>query len=254
MGYRSYQVPRNVAFLILPLMLAAAALWVHFAPPAKPAEAPRLARELPAKLGSYESSLILHCQNERCLQAHPVKAVDDLVACPACGSPLLPMSFAERTVLPADTAIARRTYQSPGSPAYTVTIVLAGADPRSIHRPQQCLPAQGYSIDRQSLERLDLGSGRRLEVVRIDSRRGPDPRSRFGFVYWFAGADRLTASHFVRLAWTLRDQLFFNKTSRWAYVAVTIGEPLESPESRLRLAAFLKLLLPAIETPAPEPS
>lgn len=252
MGRRSYQAPRFAAHLIIPLLMAAAALWIRFAPPAQPAEAPRLNVRLPAALGDFACSLVLHCQNENCRMAFPVKAETDMTTCTACGGALLPLTRSERDVLPADTRIVRRTYKAPGSPFYTVTIVLAGADPRSIHRPQQCLPAQGFSIDRQSDLRLAAGPSRTLDTMRIDARQGPDPRSRFAFIYWFVGAGRLTASHAVRMLWTLYDQLLLNRTARWAYVAVTISEPLDTPQSQQRLEAFVQLLLPALETQPPE--
>ena len=251
MDPRPYQVQRFTALLTLPLMMAAAAIWIHFAPPVKRADLPRLNMALPAELGDFYSSLILNCQNDRCRQSFSVKNADDLIACPDCGGAILPMALSERDVLPPDTTIARRLYKAPGTPTYTVTIVLAGADPRSIHRPQQCLPAQGYSIDRQSRRQMPVGSGDPLDLMVIDARRGTGPAGRFSFAYWFVSPDHVTASHYVRLFWTMRDQLFFNRTSRWAYVALTISEPLDTPEAQARLTAFLRLLLPAIQSQTP---
>jgi hypothetical protein len=195
--------------------------------------------------------MILHCQNMQCLQSFSVQSTNTMDACPACGSSLLPISYAERHVLPADTRIIRRIYRAPGSPLYTVTMVIAGADPRSIHRPQQCLPAQGFSIDRQRKKSVQLGGGRTLDLMLIDARKGTDASGQFGFVYWFVGPTRETPSHFVRLFWTLYDSLLRNTVSRWAYVAVITGEPLETPESLLRLSSFLSALVPVIETVPP---
>lgn len=209
---------------------------------------------LPAELDPYGSQAILHCQNDQCRRSVPVTVETDLNACPACGGPLATIARSERDILPPDTQLARRMYQAPGSPSYTVMIVLAGADQRSIHRPQQCLPAQGFTIDRQHKESLTLAPGRTLTLEVIDSRRGGGSPILFGFAYWFVGPDLETHSHYVRLFWTTYDRLFRNRVSRWAYVAVTVNEPLNTPESLERLASFLRLLVPAIELHPPTPS
>lgn len=243
-----FTLPSRAAHLIVPLLLAVAALWVRFAPPPRPAGPPGLRPVLPAVLGPYEGQLILHCQNDQCRAAFPANREEDYAACPRCGSPLSPLSAGEKASLPPDTVITRRLYRSAGSAVYTVSLVLAGSDARSIHRPQQCLPGQGYSIDGQRRQRLALAGGRTLEVVRIDARHGPSARHRFGFVYWFVGPDRTTASTLARHYWTMHEQLIRNRPARWAYVAVTVGEPLDTPESEARLASFLSLLLPQIES------
>ncbi len=254
MLHTPFQAPRAAALLILPLLAGATACWLHFAPPIKTADELRLRMELPAELGPYDSQVLLHCQNDPCRRSFPVSSETALKECPACGGLLSPIARSERDLLPADTRIARRLYHMPGGQSYTVTIVLAGADPRSIHRPQQCLPAQGYAIERQHAETLSLTPRRNLTLAVIDSRRGSDPSARFGFAYWFVGPHLETHSHYVRLFWTTYDHLFRNKVSRWAYVAIAASEPLNTPESLERLASLLRLLMPAIELPARSPS
>lgn len=73
-----------------------------------------------------------------------------------------------------------------------------------------------------------------------------------------AGAYSQIRIHPVRMAFSsqmdevgLYDSLFRNTASRWAYVSVIAGEPLETPESIQRLAHFLGALVPAIETSPP---
>ncbi len=248
MGNAPYQAPRWAPGLIVPLLAGLMALWVRFAPPSHTAGASRLRMDLPAELGAFSGQRYLYCQNEQCLKAIPVPEGATMSRCPVCAGPLHPMALGERTSLPVDTQIARRIYHGAGLQSYTVTIVLAGADPRSIHRPQQCLSGQGYTIDREQVRTLRLAPDRTLSLAVIDTRRGSDPRNRFGFAYWFVGPDRETHSHWVRLFRTTTDRLFRNIVSRWAYVAITSSEPLDSPESLDRLAAFIRLLLPAIES------
>jgi hypothetical protein len=251
MDNASYPAPRWITYLILPLLGALLAVWVGFKPPAKVAGPVRLRMNLPETLGPYTGQLILHCQNSQCRQSFPVPSEDALVACPSCGGALLPMALSEKQMLPPDTRIARRLYQAPGQPFYSVTIVLAGSDPRSIHRPQQCLPAQGTSIDRQHSQTLTLAPNRNLTLMVLDTRRGGGPEGQFGFAYWFVGPNSETHSHYVRLFRTTYDHLFRNTVSHWAYVAITSSEPLNTPESLARFTEFLQLLVPAIEITPP---
>jgi hypothetical protein len=254
MGNRAFQAPRSAALLILPLLAGLVVLWIHIAPPVNKSGELPLRMELPAELGPYGSQLLLCCQSDQCRQSFPVAHESDLKACPVCGGALALIALSEREILPADTRIARRVYHAPGSPSYTVSIVLAGADPRSIHRPQQCLPAQGFSIDREYTQTLSLTPAHKLTLAVIDTRRGAGSLDRFGYAYWFVGPDRETHSHYVRLFWTTYDHLFRNTVARWAYVSITASELLNTPESLERLAAFLRLLVPAIEIHPPVPS
>lgn len=248
---RPFQIPSLIAHLLVPVLLGLAAAWLHLMPPVKADAVARLRTDLPETLNGYTSLIVLHCQNTQCLRSFTTRSMDDMQLCPSCGGSLLPISFAEHHSLPADTVISRRIYSSFGNPTYTVTVVLAGADPRSIHRPQQCLPAQGFTIDRQTIKTLPLSAGRNLDIMLIDTRKGADSSTRFGFVYWFVGPTRETPSHLVRAFWTLYDSLLRNTASRWAYVTVIAGEPLETPESLMRLSSFLSVLVPAIETAPP---
>ena len=50
-------------------------------------------------------------------------------------------------ILPKDTSFAQRRYISPDGFWINANIVLMGADRTSIHRPEACLPAQGFHID-----------------------------------------------------------------------------------------------------------
>ncbi len=251
MDKRAFQAPRPVALLILPLLAAVFVLWIRFAPPIYKSDELSLRMDLPAELGPFGSQTILYCQNDQCRQSFPVADENSLKTCPSCGGEMALVALSERDVLPPDTQIARRLYHAPGSASYTVSIVMAGADPRSIHRPQQCLPAQGYSIDRQHVETLTLSPTHKLTLEVIDTRRGPNPLSRFGYAYWFVGPNLETHSHMVRLFWSIYDRLFRGTVSRWAYVGIIASEPLNTQESLERLAAFLRLLVPAIQRQPP---
>lgn len=237
--------------LVIPILIGLAAAWVRFAPPSFRIVTARVGTNLPAEAGPWTGSRILYCQDDKC--GNHSLAQDDTGPdlCPVCQGPMLPASPSERTILPADTVIARRIYRASQGPTYTLTVVQSGADHRSIHRPQECLPGQGARIDRQRTEALALGP-RILRVMILDARFGTGNRDRFGFAYWFAGPDRDTPSYFARHLWPTLDRLFRNTASRWAYVTVLSSEPFDTPESLQRLSAFLAAALPKLETPTPK--
>src|SRR3954470_20737184 len=53
----------------------------------------------------------------------------------------------EREVLAKDTLFARKTYTNLAGDSIYVSIVMSGDDmTNSIHRPERCLPAQGWNL------------------------------------------------------------------------------------------------------------
>ena len=87
------------------------------------------------------------------------------------------VSKAELYILPQDTTFARKTYGDIGAPRekrILCSIVLSGAERRSIHRPERCLPSQGWRIDSSHTETIPLASGR--DRGRAHSRAPPHPR------------------------------------------------------------------------------
>jgi len=170
------------------------------------------------------------------------------------GGELQGLSDEERKALPADTEGARRVYRNAAGAEVYCSVVLAGRDVTSIHRPELCLPGQGWRMESQGSEFVETRSvkGGRLEVMRIDSKRELlDPKQRGNlmrslFVYWFIGKDRVTAHHWQRILWTAKDRVFHNRNHRWAYVLVFTPVGLETqgaglpPQAREHTLALIK--------------
>ena len=68
----------------------------------------------------------------------PVKAAD------WTGGELGGMTEVERKLLPSDTEGARRVYTDKSGNEVYCSLVLAGREVTSIHRPELCLPGQGW--------------------------------------------------------------------------------------------------------------
>jgi len=163
--------------------------------------------------------------------------------CPACGGALDEWALAERTILPADTEIAHRRYPVPGGAAIQVALVVNGREQKSIHRPEQCLPAQGFVMEESRVRHIPRPGRPDLAVrVMILRPRGNAERTGAGilYAYWFIGPDGETPSHYRRLAWMAWESLRDGVPARWAYVAVATEWPREpAPRDWERLDLFL---------------
>lgn len=105
-------------------------------------------------------------------------------------------------------------------------IVLSGDDMNnSIHRPERCLPAQGYILESHGEKEVDLGNGKVLKAMRLKSHhstvKAPDGSNMPNLTYyWFVGAKELTNGHYSRTFIDMRDRLLTGANQRWAYVTV----------------------------------
>ncbi|MCX6935477.1 MAG: exosortase-associated EpsI family protein, partial [Verrucomicrobia bacterium] len=99
----------------------------------------------------------------------------------------------ELVTLPADTQIARREYLDAGGDRIMASIVLSGGEKRSIHRPEVCLPAQGWSMRGGRVEDIPLADGRDLKVMNlslvrdVEVAQGDRRKLYANYFYWFVG-------------------------------------------------------------------
>jgi EpsI family protein len=146
------------------------------------------------------------------------------------GGELQGLSEAEKNILPSDTEGARRLFKDKDGHQLFCSIVLAGRDVTSIHRPELCLPGQGWSIQNEYVQRVPVATAPEgaLEAMRINAIRSiPLPDGGTGhyravFVYWFVGKGRTTAYHWQRILWTSLDRVFHNTNHRWAYILISM--------------------------------
>ena len=136
-------------------------------------------------------------------------------------------SEGERAILPKDTEMAKEQYQSSSGQFLSAQIVLAGGEKRSIHRPEICLPAQGWTLESGKVVPVKLSNGRELEVMRLTARRpvvlkdGTKTELENVFYYWFVGKNVTTPYHLRRILLTNLDMVLHNVNHRWAYVVVS---------------------------------
>jgi len=176
----------------------------------------------------------------------------------------------EREVLAKDTQFARKTYiigRESGDDIF-VSIVMSGDDmTSSIHRPERCLPAQGWTVRRSEEQLLQVG-GKPLKVTKLYNLQAiPQPDKSQALVhnltyYWFIGAREMTPSHLTRTIIDMRDRILRGEAQRWAYVTVAVSSGITKDGSHIgqteeeagKIAEqFIQELVPKLTRPDGKP-
>lgn len=158
---------------------------------------------------------------------------------PACPLPVLTgyarepvaMSDAEKGVLPADTKVEKFCYSDGAGTSHLVVRVIGGREKGSIHRPEMCLPAQGF----QMAEPRDLAVGAiSWHAVTLARQAAPSAR----FAYTFSNQEGFrTSSHLRRIFRDVWDRSLRGRIDRWVMTTV-----LSSAADDTALSAFLTAL------------
>ena len=126
----------------------------------------------------------------------------------------LEASEAELTVLPKDTVIHKRRYEAQNGDWMVVTLVVGGRSKSSIHRPELCLPAQGFEMRNPRTRSV---GGRDWRFIELASKDSPS----CGFAYTFFNQEGYaTASHVSRIFRDVVDRSLLNRIDRWVMVSV----------------------------------
>ncbi len=171
------------------------------------------------------------------------------------------ISEAEKRILPGDTDIVRRVYEDGSGRQIICSIVLSGGEKRSIHRPEICLPSQGWTIGEKGVIPIQLASGNMLDVMKLNLTRQVEARPnvfvpvRSQFLYWFIGKNKTTPNNMDRILLTSWDRVFHKVNHRWAYVQASMMvensyKPggLDEDGTTQALEAFLRDAVQAFQT------
>lgn len=169
----------------------------------------------------------------------------------------------EREVLAKDTQFVRKNYRNLAGDQIFVSIVLSGDDmTNSIHRPERCLPAQGWTLQASERRAIPLRDAKSLEITELHTTRVLRDNENHSFTlqdlndYWFVGAENITASHLQRTAYDLRDRIMHGQDQRWAYITVTsiVSKGVKNPQrdeaqTAAMLEHFIQQLAPKLQRP-----
>ena len=179
----------------------------------------------------------------------------------------LAVSDLERNTLGEGTEFARKSYTDARGREIMCSVVLSGQDMNtSIHRPERCLPAQGWTVATSEPVAIPLGDRGGLVATRLYNIRyvtdkegksilGPDGKPLILHninYYWFVGYSDVTSSHIDRNRIDIMDRLFKGYNQRWAYVTVAanvVGNAQEEDIAETRtdemMKEFIKKLVPS---------
>lgn len=199
--------------------------------------------ELPQKIAGCQTDGILFCTNEQCARSVLASRMGDGQAnCPACGSELSSHSLGETKVLPADTKIIKRVYRM-SEVQFIVSAVIGGQSKSSLHRPELCMPAQGYVMSNPCS--FDV-AGRPFHAIHLSGANSSPSVLAYTF---FNQAGVRTASHTQRILIDTWDRSVHNRIDRWVMVTVNASVPMDSAgfdlmheADRLQLEEFLARL------------
>jgi EpsI family protein len=137
-----------------------------------------------------------------------------------------PILQGEKESLGPDTQFVRKLYTNARGDKIFVSIVFSGPDmATSIHRPERCLPAQGWTVADTRVAEIPTGNemlkATRLHNVRNFRNGNAPPISIYSLdYYWFVGHDATTPSHYQRTWIDIRDRVLKGENQQWAYVTV----------------------------------
>ena len=182
------------------------------------------------------------------------------------------MGEMERKWLPIDTTYLKKTYREAGLSdnlanyrALHATLIVAGSDSRSLHRPQVCLTAQGWGIGKREVVSLQTKGGP-LQVMNFHldrllrnedgslrrDEKGQEIRQRAYYCYWWVGPKDSTPYDEQKVWLSVRNSIIAGRNERWAYPSamVYVDErfPEKGPEeAKKRVYAFIQSYAPAFQ-------
>ena len=222
-------------------VLSAAFVFQSLTPASMVMEAPEVS--LP-EMDGFTSEEVRYCQNEACSRLWRQSELASATNCPSCGAAVAEGSLGELTVLPSDTRFVKRLYRSASGQEYLVSAVIGGVSKRSLHRPELCLPGQGFTL----LEPRDIDAGGRpFRALKLLPPHGGPPHL---MVYtFFNQAGVRTASHTRRIFADTWDRTVHNRIDRWVMVTIHASSPLSPhgldlsfPAEKRLVEAFLAKL------------
>ena len=142
------------------------------------------------------------------------------------------MTARERDILDPGVDLVRNQYFSNDQKVMMATVIEGGPAKRSLHRPEVCLPGQGWNITDRTQIPIQLPSGRIIQATMLRmfsdalSDSGQRIRHRAINVYWYIGSDGTTSADYydhIRISYI--DAVFRNLSHRWAMASLYVPMP-----------------------------
>lgn len=230
----NFTIRKNLALLLLPLILALSMGSIYFLPKRGDIAPSSLTMKLPVE---YEL--------------------------PGWYGEKKQESELERKILAADTKFSKANYYNTSlgfkakALACHVSIVLSGDDMNSsIHRPELCLPSQGHFNLLSNARTLELNNGKTITLTKLESQINISPDSKKPQLlnsinyYVFVGDGNITHNHIMRVLLDMDKRILHGQDQRWAYIqfGVYYGNLIGTTkqEAEEETEKLIKSLLPRI--------
>lgn len=135
----------------------------------------------------------------------------------------LDMTAQERNILDPGVELARTYYAASDGSEFLTTLIVGGAGKRTLHRPEVCLPGQGWTISSRSVMPIERKDGRTIHatLLRLFRDAEPEPGQRLRIralnIYWYIGSDGTTsADYYDHIRVSYQDAIFKNLNHRWS--------------------------------------
>ena len=160
--------------------------------------------------------------------------------------------------LPKDTSFASRRYAAPDGAWAMANVILMGADRTSIHRPDYCLPGQGWQIRDKTEVKLPIAGAQPYELPVMkwiigNTYAAPDGTKQAVsglYVYWFVTENQTTDNFPAMLKSLLFHQLAHGMLQRWAYVSYfTVCLPGQEDATFARMKQLIAASVPEFQLP-----
>jgi hypothetical protein len=170
----------------------------------------------------------------------------------------MPTSEIVLSYLPKDTSYAQRHYFATNGDWAIANIILMGADRTSIHRPDYCLPGQGWHIRNKSVVQLPVGGVQPYELSvgkwllsNTYTAPGGQTQTVSGlYVFWFVTEGQATADFPSMLKSMLFHLIRSGVQERWAYVSYfTVCLPGQEEAAFDRIKHLITASVPEFQLP-----
>ena len=160
--------------------------------------------------------------------------------------------------LPKDTSFAARRYVAADGAWAIASVILMGADRTSIHRPDYCLPGQGWQIRDKTEVKLNIAGPQPYELPVMKWRVSNTYTAADGskqnvsglYVFWFVTAGQTTDNFPAMLKAMLLHQLTSGELQRWAYVSFfTACPPGQEDALFARVKPLITSAVPEFQLP-----
>lgn len=139
------------------------------------------------------------------------------------------MTAQEKNLLDEGVKLVRDVYSSSNGRQIMATVILSGFVKRSLHRPEVCLPNQGWTVTERAPVSLPLADGRELTIMMMRIFRDSEPqpgvriRTRALNFYWYIGSAGTTCpDHYEHVLRSYFDAIFRNIQHRWAMASIFV--------------------------------